>query len=73
VSGAFRTVGVDFLVFASLLDVLIPIGLYLASGERAERILDRIKGWTLAHTRVISIAMLLILGLVFTVRGIDKL
>jgi hypothetical protein len=64
---------VAFLVFASLLDFLIPIGLYLILGERAKRSLDRIKRWTLAHTRVISIAMLLILGLVFLVRGIGKL
>ena len=73
VSALARVGGAAFLVFGSMLDFLVPIGAYLAPGDRAHRELERAKVCMVAHTRAISIGMFLVLGTVFLVRGIGKL
>lgn len=68
-----RLAGAAVLVVAALLDIAVPIGVYVALGDRAERPMERAKTWLIAHTRVITIGMLAVLGIVFVVRGINRL
>jgi threonine/homoserine/homoserine lactone efflux protein len=73
VGAGTRIAGAACLVFASALDFLIPIGIYLAMGDRAPVKLAALRTWMLAKSRAISIGMLLVLGVVFVVRGIGDL
>jgi len=68
-----RILGMLLLVGSSMLDFVIPIALFVAFRKRATSGLETAKRWTVAHTRVITIAMFFGLGLLFLVRGIGKL
>ncbi|MBT1258343.1 GAP family protein [Rhodococcus erythropolis] len=61
------------LLLSASLDFLIPIGAFLAAGERARAALDAAEAWMLGHTRILTLAMLYCFGALFTVRGITNL
>ncbi|GEM32590.1 hypothetical protein NN3_35970 [Nocardia neocaledoniensis NBRC 108232] len=61
------------LLAAAALDFLIPIGIYLALGERARNALDAAKQWMLAHNHTLTVAVLFGFGILFTARGITNL
>ncbi len=65
--------GVALLLAACLVDFLVPIGCYVLLGELAESMLSRAKSWMIAHNRALSIAVLLIFGVLFFGRGIAGL
>jgi threonine/homoserine/homoserine lactone efflux protein len=50
-----------FTVVASL-GVLVPLGIYLVTGERAATLLEGIKTWMIANNAVIMTILLLVLG-----------
>ncbi|MFD6400060.1 GAP family protein [Nocardia sp. NPDC060249] len=61
------------LLVAAVVDFLIPIGIYLAMGERAEHGLAVAQAWMLRHSRVLTLSVLLGFGALFTARGIVNL
>lgn len=61
------------LLLSASLDFVIPIGVFLAAGERARTALDTAEAWMLGHTRILTLAMLYCFGALFTVRGITNL
>lgn len=61
------------LLLAASLDFLIPIGAFLAAGERARTALDTAEAWMLAHSCMLTLLMLYVFGALFTVRGITNL
>ncbi|MFE5479619.1 GAP family protein [Nocardia sp. NPDC056541] len=61
------------LLVAAVVDFLIPIGIYLAMGERAERSLAVAQAWMLSHSRMLTLSVLLGFGALFTARGIVNL
>ncbi|MEV6217419.1 GAP family protein [Nocardia sp. NPDC051833] len=70
---ASALVGTALLLLAAALDFLIPIGLYLALGDRARTGLDRAKEWMLRNNRRLSIGVLIGFGALFTIRGVLNL
>ncbi|MEV0431659.1 GAP family protein [Nocardia sp. NPDC050413] len=61
------------LLVAAIADFLIPVGIFLAAGARAESALATAESWMLAHSRTLTLAVLLGFGALFTVRGIVSL
>ncbi|MGV9673944.1 GAP family protein [Nocardia sp. NPDC003482] len=61
------------LLAAAALDFLIPIGVYLALGDRARTALDTAQDWMVRNNRAMSIAVLFAFGALFTIRGIVNL
>ncbi|MFD4461977.1 GAP family protein [Nocardia sp. NPDC058480] len=61
------------LLVAAVADFIIPIAIFVAAGERAERGLAVLETWMLAHSRTLTLAVLLGFGALFTVRGIVNL
>jgi hypothetical protein len=60
-TGAAVGASVVFALVASL-GVAAPVVVYLATGDRAARILDDLKGWMVAHNAVIMAVLLLVIG-----------
>ncbi|NUS95673.1 MAG: hypothetical protein HOQ36_25235, partial [Nocardia sp.] len=61
------------LLIAAAIDFLVPIGVYLLLGDRAEQWLDTLQSWMVRHTRALSLAVLFGFGALFTVRGLTDL
>ncbi|MFC9894548.1 GAP family protein [Nocardia sp. NPDC127579] len=61
------------LLIAALGDILIPMLVFLALGDRARMGLDRAEVWLLRHSRVLSLGVLFGFGALFTARGIANL
>ncbi|MFD4351728.1 GAP family protein [Nocardia sp. NPDC058518] len=66
-------VGTLLLLLAAMLDFLVPIGIFLALGERAKSGLESAKEWMLRNNRAMTIGVLLAFGALFTIRGIANL
>ncbi|MGW4635953.1 GAP family protein [Nocardia sp. NPDC004415] len=66
-------VAVLLLLVAAAADFAVPIALYLALGERAERALDVADAWMLRYSRTLTLAVLFGFGALFTVRGVVAL
>ena len=73
VSVAGRAVAAIVLVAGSELGVAGPLVWYLARPASATRALDRIKGWLNRHQHVMNLTVLVVFGVVFTVKGIAGL
>ncbi|MFC4125316.1 GAP family protein [Nocardia rhizosphaerae] len=58
------------LLIAAIADFLIPIGLFVVFGARAERRLVALETWMLGHSRALTLGVLLGFGTLFAVRGI---
>ncbi|MGI5217796.1 GAP family protein [Nocardia sp. CA-290969] len=58
------------LLVAASVDFLVPVGLYLAFGDRARTWLGSLESWVLRHARGLSLAVLFGFGALFTARGI---
>ncbi|WP_280398957.1 GAP family protein [Nocardia carnea] len=58
------------LLAAAAVDFLVPVGLYLALGDRARTWLGSLESWVLRHTRGLSLAVLFGFGALFTARGV---
>ncbi|WP_305093627.1 GAP family protein [Prescottella sp. R16] len=65
--------GTVLLLLAAALDFLIPIGIYVAFGERAKTVLAGVKQWMVAHDRGIGLAVFFGFGALFVVKGIAGL
>ncbi|MEV0332222.1 GAP family protein [Nocardia sp. NPDC050717] len=61
------------LLLAAVADFLVPIGVYLAVGPRADQGLATLEKWMLAHSRTLTLSVLFGFGALFTVRGIVDL
>ncbi|WP_336882469.1 GAP family protein [Rhodococcus globerulus] len=61
------------LLIAAFIDFLIPIGAYLALGERARTGLDAVEAWMLRNSRTLTLFVLFGFGALFTVRGVVDL
>lgn len=61
-----------FTVVASL-GLLVPFGIYLATGERAAGLLEGIKGWMIANNATIMTVLLLVLGVKMIGDGMGSL
>ncbi|AQA20785.1 hypothetical protein BTZ20_5500 [Rhodococcus sp. MTM3W5.2] len=62
-------VGTVLLLLASVLDFLVPIGVYLLLGDRARRGLDRAKTWMIRRNKELGVGVFLGFGVLFTLRG----
>ncbi|MEV0077943.1 GAP family protein [Nocardia neocaledoniensis] len=58
------------LLIAAVADFIIPIGVFVVLGERAERGLAALETWMLAHSRALTLAVLFGFGALFAVRGV---
>lgn len=72
-SAAGSIVGTVLLVGAAALDFMLPLGVYLLLGGRADNILNPVKRWLIAHEAVLSAGVLLGFGVVFVFRGILRM
>lgn len=54
-------VGTGFVVIG-ILPIAIPVVIVLIAGERARRLLDRLRAWIARHTNVLNAALLLVIG-----------
>ncbi|MFD4461209.1 GAP family protein [Nocardia sp. NPDC058480] len=61
------------LLVAAVADFLIPIGIYLAVGERADQGLAAAQAWMLRNSRLLTLSVLLGFGALFTLRGVVSL
>jgi hypothetical protein len=61
------------LLVAASFDFLVPIGVYLALGDRARIWLGALEKWVLRHSRGLSLAVLFGFGALFTARGLVNL
>lgn len=61
------------LLAAAALDFVIPIGIYLALGERARHGLDSVQAWMLRNNRGLTLGVLFAFGALFTIRGVLNL
>jgi threonine/homoserine/homoserine lactone efflux protein len=72
VSGGQRATGIVLLLVASMVDFVVPVLLYLVTGESGRRLLRRATGWLIRHNQVIGICVLLAFGLLFVGRGLGQ-
>ncbi|WP_249358613.1 GAP family protein [Nocardia cyriacigeorgica] len=70
VSPGSAFVGAVLLIGAAALDFLIPVGIYLALGDRAKSRLDSAKQWMLRNNWAMTVGVMFGFGVLFTVRGI---
>lgn len=70
ISVAEQAVGILILVIASVLDYLIPTLLYAVTGIPGRQNLRAMRLWLVRHDRAIGAVVLLVFGVVFTVRGL---
>lgn len=68
-----QVAGVLILVVASVLDYLVPTVLYAATGIPGRRRLHAMRTWLVRNNRVIGAVVLLVFGVLFTVRGLAQL
>ncbi|MFC9518612.1 GAP family protein [Nocardiaceae bacterium NPDC056970] len=69
-SAVFGTV---LLLLAAALDFLVPIGVYLAFGDRAKAILAAVRDWMLSHERPLTLTVFFGFGALFVVRNVVAL
>ncbi|MFI6432390.1 GAP family protein [Rhodococcus oryzae] len=62
-------VGTVLLLLASVLDFLVPIGMFVLLGDRARRGLDRAKTWMIRRNKELGVGVFLGFGVLFTLRG----
>ncbi|GAB2644916.1 hypothetical protein GCM10027068_25640 [Prescottella soli] len=65
--------GTVLLLLAAALDFLVPIGVYLAFGDRAKAILAKVKEWMLAHERPLTLTVFFGFGALFVIRNVIAL
>ncbi|MDG3009476.1 hypothetical protein G4X40_04875 [Rhodococcus sp. D2-41] len=61
------------LLVAAALDFLVPIGAYVAFGDRAKAALESSKRWMLTHNGGLSMAVFFGFGALFVIRGVVAL
>ncbi|MFS0692998.1 GAP family protein [Streptomyces nitrosporeus] len=61
-SAGGRTVAAVLMVLIASLCTLLPLGVYLAGGRRAEKVLGEWKAWTARHDTAIMTVLFLVLG-----------
>jgi hypothetical protein len=69
VSLAGRAVGAVLLVAGAELGLLGPLGWYLLRPATATTMLERAKGWLARHEHALDLAVLIIFGAIFTIKG----
>lgn len=65
--------GTVLLLLAAGLDFLVPIGVYLAFGERAKSVLSSVKDWMITHERPLTLTVFFGFGALFVVRNLVAL
>lgn len=70
---ATAVTGTLLLLLAAALDFLVPIGIYVAFGKRAQDGLASVKTWMTAHDRPLSIAVFFGFGALFVFRSLSAL
>jgi threonine/homoserine/homoserine lactone efflux protein len=65
-----QVLGVVILLVASILDYLVPTVLYAVTGIPGRHRLHALRTWLVRNDRVIGAAVLLVFGVMFTVRGV---
>ncbi|ORL73920.1 GAP family protein [Prescottella equi] len=65
--------GTVLLLLAAGLDFLVPIGVYLAFGDRAKSALSAVKEWMIAHERPLTLTVFFGFGALFVVRNVVAL
>ncbi|MFI2489039.1 GAP family protein [Promicromonospora kroppenstedtii] len=68
-----QAAAVGLLVLASVLDYIVPTVLHAVLGVPGRRQLGEIRQWLVRHDRPIGAVVLLVFGIVFTVRGLVRL
>ncbi|MFJ3408344.1 GAP family protein [Promicromonospora sp. NPDC090134] len=68
-----RELGVLVLVVASVLDYVVPTVLFAVAGVPGRRQLRELRFWLIRRDRVIGAGVLLVFGVIFTVRGLSRL
>jgi threonine/homoserine/homoserine lactone efflux protein len=68
-----QALGALTLVLASLIPFALPIGVYLAMGERGKELLRRIFGWMMEHDKALTAGTLFFFGAIFVGRGLGGL
>ncbi|MDH6679021.1 hypothetical protein M2284_003237 [Rhodococcus sp. LBL1] len=66
-------VGTVLLLFAAALDFLVPIGIYMAFGKRAQDGLAGVKKWMIEHDRPLTLAVFFGFGALFVIRNVVAL
>jgi Sap, sulfolipid-1-addressing protein len=70
---ADELVGAAFLVLSSVALLVGPLVWYLVRRESAERGLARIKAWLGRHQRAVNLGVLVVFGVIFTLKGLAGL
>ncbi|NKR23855.1 hypothetical protein GS479_00455 [Rhodococcus hoagii] len=65
--------GTVLLLLAAALDFLVPIGVYLAFGDRAKSALSAVKEWMITHERPLTLTVFFGFGALFVVRNVVAL
>ncbi|OQQ34417.1 GAP family protein [Prescottella equi] len=65
--------GTVLLLLAAGLDFLVPIGVYLAFGDRAKSALSAVKEWMITHERPLTLTVFFGFGALFVVRNVVAL
>lgn len=65
--------GTALLLSAAALDFLVPIGIFLAFGDRAKDILASFKDWMITYERPLTLTVFFGFGALFVVRNVVAL
>ncbi|WJJ11320.1 GAP family protein [Prescottella equi] len=65
--------GTVLLLLAAGLDFLVPVGVYLAFGDRAKSALSAVKEWMITHERPLTLTVFFGFGALFVVRNVVAL
>lgn len=58
------------LTLTTLLTLIIPIAVYFIFPHKAQKVLESARGWLVAHSKIIGIAILVIFGAYLLIKGI---
>ena len=58
------------LTLTTLLTLIIPIAVYFIFPHKAQKVLEAARGWLVAHSKIIGIAILVIFGAYLLIKGI---
>lgn len=67
-----HAIGILVLVVASILDYVVPTLIFAVSGDKGRGSLRAAQSWLVRHDRIIGAVLLLVFGLMFTVRGLSQ-
>lgn len=70
---ASAVTGTALLLLAAALDFLVPIGIYVAFGKRAQDGLAAVKKWMLGHDRPLTLCVFFGFGALFVIRNVVAL